>query len=416
MSDAPARLMSLSGDTMPDMERAFETALATGKCMPSEAHKAGQYRFAALGTSRESMQEAWASWQESPVQLEPEQRQLVYVYSGQGSQYPQMGKVLFETSRKFHGDVTDLLAQSPVRCDASGRTLFEILISGAPEINEINYTSPILFAFEVALTRMWERWGVKPDAVVGHSFGEFPAALCAGVIDPRDGMLLVSERGRLMNEYRLNAGTESLYCVLKADLGDIVELLDSYNGRVAVAGVNAPEIITISGPKDDIESAVAKLELRGVKSKVLPVLVPAHSHLLSGTAQRFSELCRSFTFQQPEIDWYSTLTGSNLRTAAPVDGEYWRRHMVEPVRFWASMVQATDRGPSIFLEIGPGETMTSMAAAAVERKQHKWFTSLTAKGGGIEHLLTSAINLWLAGVDVDLDMAMSELSAHPAQG
>ena len=76
------------------------------------------------------------------------------------------------------------------------------------------------------------------------------------------------------------------------------------------------------------------------------------------------------------------------------------------------MVQATDQGSSIFLEIGPGMTLTGMAAAAVERDQHKWFTSLSAKGGGIDHLLNSAIELWKAGIDVDLDMAISELSGH----
>lgn len=410
MNDDPKQLICITGDTVQAVSSRFEAALTSGKCHRPERHKPGQYRFAALGDTAVSVQHAWNSWCANPVQLEARRRQLVFVYSGQGSQYPQMGRVLFQTSRQFHDDVTELLSLSHNGGISAENTLFEILMSENQTINEINYTSPILFAFEVALTRMWERWGVKPDAVVGHSFGEFPAALCAGVFTPRDGMYLVSERGRLMNEYRLNAGTESLYCVLKADIGDIVELLDSYDGRVAVAGVNAPEIATISGSKDDIESVVSKFEQRGVKSKVLPVLVPAHSKLLSGTAEQFAEICRNFTFHEPTIDWYSTLTGSNLRGAVPVDGEYWRRHMVEPVRFWASMVQATEHGPSIFLEIGPGETLTSMAAAAVERDQHKWFTSLSAKGGGINHVLKSAIELWKAGVDVDLDMAISELS------
>lgn len=415
MSDKAAKLISLSGDTLEDITAAFDSAVASSRSAQAATLKPEQYRFAALATSPEELQEAWNAWRKNPVQIEKQPRQLVYVYSGQGSQYPQMGKILFQTSSQFHQDVTELLSMSP-NGGGDGRSLFDILMSEGQTINEINYTSPILFAFEVALTRMWQRWGVTPDAVVGHSFGEFPAALCAGAIAPRDGMALVSERGRLMNEYRLNAGTESLYCVLKADIGDVVELLEAYGGRVAVAGVNAPEIATISGSKDDIESVVATLEQRGVKSKVLPVLVPAHSHLLSGTAERFSEICRNFAFRQPEIDWYSTLTGNNLRGAPPVDGEYWRRHMVEPVRFWASMVQATDRGPSIFLEIGPGETLTSMAAAAVERDQHKWFTSLSAKGGGINHLMNSAINLWMAGVNVDLDLAMSELSGPTAPG
>lgn len=350
----------------------------------------------------------------SSEEVKARRRPVVFVYSGQGSQYPQMGKALFETSLRFQADVMDILSLSPHGGAAAARKLYDILRSDATAINEVNYTSPILFAFEVALTRLWRRWGVVPDAVIGHSFGEFPAALAAEVFDLREGMYLVTERGRLMNEYRLGARTESRYCVLKADIGDLVELLAGYGGRVAVAGVNAPEIATISGSVDDIDAVMAELAQRGIKARVLPVLVPMHSKLLSETAAQFAALCDGVTFRSPGIDWYSTLTGANLRQAPPVDGEYWRRQMVEPVRFWATMVQATAHGPSTFLEIGPGETLTSMAAAAVEREDHHWITSLSAKGGGVDHLLNAALSLRQAGVLVDLDRARDELSGGAA--
>lgn len=406
MSDNFGRVLHVAGSSPDDVTRLVEDVLTGGE---SQASADGRYRFAAAGGDPE-IRERLAAWRAAPAQIEERRRPVVFVYSGQGSQYPQMGKALFETSRQFHDDVMEILSLSPHGGGSTAQKLFDILRSDATAINEINYTSPILFAFEVALTRLWQRWGVAPDAVIGHSFGEFPAALTAGVFDLSQGMYLVTERGRLMNEYRLTAKSESRYCVLKADIGDVVELLEAYDGRVAVAGVNAPEIATISGSVEDIESVVAKLSARGVKARVLPVLVPAHSKLLGGAAAQFAALCDGVAFRSPAINWYSTLTGANLRPSPPVDGEYWRRQMVEPVRFWATMVQATEHGPSIFLEIGPGETLTSMAAAAVERDDHHWITSLSAKGGGVEHLLNAALGLWQRGVDVNIDRAMAELA------
>ena len=155
---------------------------------------------------------------------------------------------------------------------------------------------------------------------------------------------------------------------------------------------------------------VGKLSAQGIKSRVLPVLVPAHSMLLEGPARNFAALCPKVDFRVPTLNWYSTLNGANLRHEGHVDGEYWRRHMVEPVRFWASMVQATANGPSLFLEIGPGETLTSMAAEAVEREEHHWVTSLSAKEVGTRHLMNAALTLWQLGLAVDLDQARTELS------
>lgn len=406
MTDSFGRVLRVAGTSPEDVVRQAEEAIAS---RADAITRDGSYRFAAAGDDA-VLRERLAAWRMAPFQLESQPRPVIFVYSGQGSQYPQMGKALFESSRRFYADVMDVLSLSPHGGQVAAQKLFDILRSDATAINEINNTSPILFAFEVALTRLWRRWGVTPDAVIGHSFGEFPAALAAGVFDLNDGMYLVCERGRLMNEYRLTAKTESRYCVLKADIGDVVELLEPYGGRVAVAGVNAPEIATISGSVEDIDSVVAELSARGVKARVLPVLVPAHSRLLGGAAAQFATLCQNVPFRGPSLDWYSTLTGANLRHAAPVDGEYWRRQMVEPVRFWATMVQATERSPSTFLEIGPGETLTSMAAAAVERDDHHWITSLSAKGGGVEHLLNAALSLWQLGVGVDLDQALAEFS------
>lgn len=407
MTDSRERLLQVCGTSPEVVVSAAEAALLSAQPQPQQV---GRYRFAALGESEDALRASLAAWREKAVPVDDKQRPVVFVYSGQGSQYPQMGKALFEQSRQFRDDVLEVLSLSPRGGVETARRLFDILQSDGQAINEINHTSPILFAFQVALTRLWRRWGVSPDAVVGHSFGEFPAAWCAGVFNLHDGMYLVSERGRLMNEYRLQSTTESRYCVLRADIGDIVELLADYDGRVAVAGVNAPEISTISGSREDIESVVGKLSAQGIKSRVLPVLVPAHSKLLDGTARNFAALCAKVDFRVPALNWYSTLDGSNLRHEGQVDGEYWRRHMVEPVRFWATMVQATENGPSLFLEIGPGETLTNMAAEAVERQDHHWVTSLSAKEGGTRHLMNAALTLWERGLPVDLDQARTELS------
>ena len=368
----------------------------------------GNFRFAAVYNNLDELRQRWEAWLLAPIEIRPKPQPLVFLYSGQGSQYPKMGKMLIENIPYFREDLLKTFSLSEGR---NAQDLYEILVSGESEqLDRVDNTSQILFAFEMSLTRLWERWGIKPDAVIGHSLGEFAAACTAGVFTLDDGVKLVAERGNLMLQYADQNIGNSLYTVIKEDFCDVTEMVESYKENISIAGVNSPEIATISGNKKDVEAIVNKLESLGAKVKKLPVAVPGHSILLTPIAEKFKSICSKYEFNKPIINWYSTLTGQNMRKSSPVNSIYWFDQMVEPVRLWATIYSVEELGSCTFLEIGPGDTLSKMACAASVNDNHRWVTTLSPKNQSKLHIIEAVINLWYAGLELNLDMITRDLS------
>ncbi|MFE0712855.1 acyltransferase domain-containing protein, partial [Streptomyces sp. NPDC058865] len=243
--------------------------------------------------------------------------------------------------------------------------------------------------FEVALYRLVESWGVRPDFVMGHSVGELVAAHVAGALSLQDACRLVAARGGLMQA--LPAGGAMLS--VQAPLAEVEELL----GSVDVAAVNGPASVVISGPETEIEAVRRRLTDLGVKTRRLAVSHAFHSSLMEPMLGEFERVASSVEFTEPRIPVVSNVSGrvAGQEMCTPA---YWVRHIRESVRFADGMACLSDAGVTKFLELGPDATLTAMGAECVEGL----FVPATRRGHNEVETFTSAVSrLWVSGVDVD---------------
>ena len=244
-----------------------------------------------------------------------------------------------------------------------GQPLCELLFGASDaQLNQTGITQPALFAVEVALAALWRSWGVVPNVVVGHSVGEFAAAVLAGVFTLEDGARLIAARGRLMQA--LPAGG-----VMAAVQGDpaITEEV-AHGGGLSIAARNAPDQLVIAGEEARVASAMSALEARGLRVQRLHVSHAFHSHLMEPMLAEFRRIAAGIEHRAPELPWVSNLTGKALDWSewGPRMAEYWTRHVRETVAFADGVATLKAMGCSTYVEIGPHPVLLGMARQCLE--------------------------------------------------
>jgi acyl transferase domain-containing protein len=317
-----------------------------------------------------------------------------------------MAAELYRTSSVFRGAIDRCHALSDGRLQPGLRDVTFDPQSTAL-LDRTDYAQPALFAIEYSLVELLKSWGITPDAVIGHSLGEYAAAHAAGALALEDGAALVARRGTITQQL---AAPGRMAAVLAAP-EVVAPALAAAGGTVALAAVNAAEVVAISGPSAALDRVVAALEQQGVATMPLPTTHAFHSPCVEPMLDALEAAARRVSSRPPALAFASTLEGRLLTEAEPLDARYWRRHAREPVRFHDAVRALAADGCTHVVELGPHATLTRLGPRTSPTL--RWLPSATKGTDERRVLLDTAAELWLAGVDVDLARAAHDLDAHP---
>lgn len=324
---------------------------------------------------------------------------LAFLFPGQGAQYLQMGKMLYESESVFRKAVdqcSDILLKTHD---------FDIRSIIYPEINsteaenllkDTQYTQPALFVVEYALSQLWMSWGIKPTLLCGHSVGEFVAAHLAGVFTLEDALLLVAVRGKLVS----NLPRGSMLSV-RTTYKSLLEILPE---TLSVAAVNSDQLCVVSGEDAAVEAFSKVLDEKNIPNKLLLTSHAFHSAMMDPVLDAFETEVNKATLNIPRIPIISTVSGTWLSDSEATNPKYWTNHLRATVNFSAAMETALDLEDIVLLEVGPGRALTTLSQ---QKKKSKSVTAIASlvipdENENSYHTVLSALGqLWLKGIEPD---------------
>ena len=273
-------------------------------------------------------------------------RKLAFVFSGQGSQIPGMGKVLFDREPIFKECI---LRAEKCLVNHLPLPLTQLMFSASVEEQaQTRYTQVLVVAFGLAMAELLKSWGIKPDAVMGHSIGEITAATVAGVFTFESALEFAAQRGALMQIL-----ADGSMLSIAASIHEAQKLIDLMEGKLTIAAINGPASLTLAGEPDVIGLALVQCKEMGIRATQLDVTRAFHSHMMDPILNSLENSLNSLNnLGQNEIPLYSTVTGALVSTHEMDQSTYWSRHAREPVLFGKALQNlCSDLDPIIF-ELG----------------------------------------------------------------
>ncbi|HEY9850994.1 MAG TPA: beta-ketoacyl synthase N-terminal-like domain-containing protein [Leptolyngbyaceae cyanobacterium] len=330
---------------------------------------------------------------------ESKDRPVIFMFSGQGSQYVNMGWELYQVEATFREQI-DLCSE--ILKPHLGMDLRDLLYpseaeAAANQLKQTAITQPALFAIEYALAKLWMSWGINPVAAIGHSIGEYVAACLAGVFSLEDALLLVASRGRLMQTMPKGA-------MLAVPLTE-QQIQPFLSDRIDLAVINGVSTSVVSGDSNSLEELQKKLTEKGIECRPLHTSHAFHSWMMEPILEPFTELVKKIQLKAPQIPYISNVTGTWITATEATDPSYYARHLRQTVRFAEGLQHLLKDPDKILLEVGPGRTLHTLA------KQHPDKLSEQIILSSLRHpqdqqsdenfLLSTLGKLWLAGVQIN---------------
>ncbi|MGE0684405.1 MAG: type I polyketide synthase, partial [Candidatus Binatia bacterium] len=326
---------------------------------------------------------------------------VAFLFPGQGAQYVNMGKGLYQEEQLFFRQVSEcaevlaphlgldirpMLFPTPAQSEAAARQLTQTFI-----------TQPVLFVIEYALAQVWAQWGITPQAMIGHSLGEYVAACLAGVLSRDDALRLLAGRARLMQTLPPGA-----MLAVRLPEEDVALRLSA---ELSIAALNGPALTVVSGANEAVHALEEELSTARVAYRRLPTSHAFHSHMLDPILQPFADLVRGVPLNPPRLPWISSLTGQWITPSQAIDPDYWVQQLRCPVRFAEGIQLLLQNSQQMLLEVGPGSTLSSLAKQQPQRSPaQKIVSSLDTERDetlDLHSMLRAVGRLWLSGAPVD---------------
>lgn len=336
----------------------------------------------------------------------------VFLFPGGGAQYPGMAQSLYRQEPAFRKTIDEGLSYLPADVAAEVRALWldDATPDAARRFLNPALQLPAILITEIAIARLWMSWGIKPSALIGHSMGENAAACIAGVLSFKSAVELVHLRGRLFTEIP-PGGMLSVPLAEEALLARLSPELD-------LASVNAPELCVVSGNNDALDRFGASLAKDEIEAVRIPIDIAAHSRMLEPILGRFEAFLKATPLAAPKIPIVSNLTGTWLTDVQACDPGYWRAHLRSTVMFAKGMSVLSEDPNRIYIEVGPGRAMSSLAKAQGTINANQVINSLPhpdEAGDDRLHFLGAVGRAWATGLPVPLERLWAGVESRRVQ-
>jgi len=327
---------------------------------------------------------------------EPKERPIAFMFSGQGTQYVNMGLELYQTESTFREqiDICAEILKPHLKIDLRQLCYAKETAS----LEQTALAQPALFVIEYALAKLWMSYGINPQAMIGHSIGEYVAACLAGVFSLEDALALVAIRGKMMQQLPHGA-------MLAVPLSP-VEVQPLLDKGLEIATVNEPARCVVSGTLEAINAFEKNLKNKKIECRRLHTSHAFHSEMMTPILESFAQRIKQIQLQPPKIPYISNVSGTWITAEQATDPNYYAQHLRQTVRFAYGIQQLLQEPNRILLEVGPGRTLTTFAQRHPDKQSEQIILSSIRhpqedNQSDVAFLLTTLGKLWLAGVKID---------------